>query len=190
MVPTVYCRPDPLHDTVIHSIFRGGPTLLCIWRRRYFRLGNQRGFTLIESIIVIAVISILAATAITLFSNIQARARAGKAQADLRSLYWAIVAFGAHCGDTPNTATTFTAVAPLTLSAGTTTCGAAVGGDLAVLGQQVTDAINVPQGPFYQGGTDLTPPAGWTYTYTHTGTGRFTLTAANPSYSPNPITLP
>src|SRR3989441_11185354 len=46
-------------------------------------------------------IGILAAIAIPIYSNMQARARVAKAQSDLRGMYSALVAFGAHCGDVP-----------------------------------------------------------------------------------------
>lgn len=164
--------------------------MLYLRHRRHLRLGNQNGFTLIELMIVIAIIGILSAIAIPLYSNMQGRARVAKAQADLRGLYSALVAFGAQCGDVPNAVTTFTDVAPLIFGAGPATCVVAVGGGVAVLGQQVSDSNGVPAGPFYSGGGSLAPATGWTYAYTRTGTGQFTLTGVNPNDTPNPITYP
>ena len=80
--------------------------MLSFWRKRM--QGNQRGFTLIELMIVVAIIGILTAIAFPLYANIQARARVAKAQADARTLASAVVVYSAHTGVMPGLLTDLT----------------------------------------------------------------------------------
>jgi len=120
--------------------------MLSFWRKRI--QGNQRGFTLIELMIVVAIIGILTAIAFPLYANIQARARVAKAQADARTLASAVVVYSAHAGALPAA--------------------------LADLSSAVV-VNGVSAGPFI---TPLpTPPTGWgAYTYATAANGSFSIT--------------
>jgi len=116
---------------------------------------NQRGFTIIELLVVVAVIAVLTLISFTVYSNVQSRSRLAKAQADTRIMASAVGAFQAHMGQMP-----------------------AVLGDLTVSQTNVSGQVG---GLFMA--SDAVPPAGWTYSYSTGGTYGYSITATGDNTS-------
>lgn len=113
---------------------------------------TERGFTLVELMVVVAVIGVLATIAIPLYANVLARGRIAQAQADSRSLASAVGVYGAHMGSIPAALTQLTSV--------------------------VTNAQGNRAGPFMN--SVPIPPGGWAaYTYTpNVSAGTYTISSS------------
>jgi type IV pilus assembly protein PilA len=129
-------------------------------RNRPKQAVNAKGFTLIELMIVVAIIGILATVAFPLYTSVQARPRMAKAQADMRAIASAVSIYSAHMGVNP--------------------------GSLANLTSAVTNAQGQSAGPFLA--AVPAAPSGWTaYAYTTNIDSTFSVTATGDNTT---ITVP
>ncbi len=113
---------------------------------------GERGFTLMELMLVVAIIGILSAIALPMFANLHGRARLAKAQADVRAIASAITLFQTHMGAVPPS--------------------------LAALNAPQTNSYGTIAGPFLS----ATPaaPQGWAaYAYTSTTGDTYTVSTSS-----------
>jgi type II secretion system protein G len=122
--------------------------------RARLRIGGQTGFTLIELMVVVAILGILSAISLALFTNMQASSRIAKAQSDVRTIASAATMFLGHVGNIPAAITDLT--------------------------QVTTNAQGSPAGPYLP--RVPAPPAGWAaYNYATSANGTFTVSSAGDS---------
>ena len=138
--------------------------MIASWRKKIVVRGNGVGLTLLDLMVVVSVIGVVAAMAIPLYANAEARDRIEKAQADLEMLAAAVKTYAAHMGTLPGALTALTATA--------------------------TNRLNWTAGPFMP--LIPSPPSGgapaWgAYAYTSSTAGTFSLTATGDGTT---ITLP
>jgi general secretion pathway protein G len=119
---------------------------------------KRNGFSLIELLIVVAVIGTLAAIAIVLLNGTQQQSRIARAQGDVRAIASAVSLYLTHTGALPP--------------------------DLATLTSPATNSAGAQAGPFL---TRLpSPPSGgspaWSsYSYVNNGDGTWAVTASGDS---------
>lgn len=120
------------------------------------RLSNQKGFTLIELMIVITVIAILSAVALFAFTRVQKQSRDARRKAEMKTLQTALVAYNADNG-------TYPATIGLLCPTGPSGCTGAAG--------SVAYVNSIPTAP--SGGP---APVAYTYTAGAVPIGTFALT--------------
>jgi prepilin-type N-terminal cleavage/methylation domain-containing protein len=121
--------------------------------RRYGvrRRAGASGFTLVELLVVVAILGVLATIGFPISAAMQQRARVAKAQGDARALVAAVSQYSSHNGGMPASLTSLT--------------------------QTSTNALGQTAGPFLAAVPSA--PTGWAaYAYTTAADGSYTISAS------------
>lgn len=139
--------------------------------RKRFGLKNQKGYTLVELLVVVAIIGIISLIAFSTYTGLAKKSARARAQADVAAIARAVGVIAAHCNATPGA-----------LVAGAWSCTETTDSFPEALTVKLTSALvdgSQVIGPLFN--TMPSPPAGWgAYTLVPIGTaspGAFRITS-------------
>ena len=112
---------------------------------------NPRAFTLIELLIVVAIIGILAAIAVPNFTAAQVRAKVARAQADMKSLSTALEAYRVYANTYPPDGDDFPQFNPMDFD---------TEARLRPLTTPISYIVNLPNDPFHTSFIEFPPESG------------------------------
>jgi len=117
--------------------------MIALWNKKRLTLGSERGFTLIELMIVVAIIAILAGILIPNFINARAQAQTAACESNLRQIATSLELYYADNQQYPN-APSFTNVTPSLLTSNGVTYLANIPKDPSALDQTKDYQVQTP----------------------------------------------
>ena len=131
---------------------------------------SGKGFTLIELMVVIAIILILALIAVPAYRNMQIRAKKSRAQEDMRNIATALEAYYVDWNTYPSSLTPLTGSADSTTSSNTGTSATGEVGPITYMAQLPTDPFSPGADYNYSVNSDYDAWVLYTATYNISGT--------------------